>query len=141
MGRQWSEKGWKRGKGRRGVGGGQHIPTKLHHKLINNHTPTGFISISKKEEEVGDANRPCTWPYSFLRLQFTSSCSDIMIRSHNICVQCYADDTQLYALFQPAKEVETLERLERCIEDLRGWMNRNRLKLNDSKTEFIIFGS
>ena len=64
-----------------------------------------------------------------------------LIRSHNICVQCYADDTQLYASFQPAKEVETLERLERCIEDLRGWMNRNRLKLNDSKTEFIIFGS
>ena len=64
-----------------------------------------------------------------------------LIRTHNISVQCYADDTQLYVPFQPTKEAETLERLERCIEDLRVWMNKNRLKLNDSKTEFIIFGS
>ena len=38
-------------------------------------------------------------------------------------------------------EAETLERLETCVTDLRIWMNRNRLKLNDSKTEFIIFGT
>ena len=64
-----------------------------------------------------------------------------LIRSHGIAAQCYADDTQLYVSFEPSKEAETLEKLERCIEDLRGWMNRNRLKLNDSKTEFIIFGT
>ena len=64
-----------------------------------------------------------------------------LIRSHGIAAQCYADDTQLYVSFEPSEEAETLEKLERCIEDLRGWMNRNRLKLNDSKTEFIIFGT
>lgn len=64
-----------------------------------------------------------------------------IIRSHGISVQCYADDTQLYVSFRPNEEALALERLERCIADLRLWMNRNRLKLNDSKTEFIIFGT
>ena len=40
-----------------------------------------------------------------------------------------------------SEEVSVLERLEHCIEDLRHWMNRNRLKLNDNKTEFIVFGT
>ena len=34
-----------------------------------------------------------------------------------------------------------LNKLEKCIEDLRLWMNENHLKLNDSKTEFMILGS
>lgn len=64
-----------------------------------------------------------------------------LIRSHGIAVQCYADDTQLYISFHPSEEALALEKLERCIDDLRHWMNTNRLKLNDSKTEFTIFGT
>jgi len=64
-----------------------------------------------------------------------------LIRAHGVAVQCYADDTQLYVSFPPSDEAAALERLEGCIADLRTWMNRNRLKLNDSKTEFIIFGT
>ena len=64
-----------------------------------------------------------------------------LIRSHGTSVQCYADDTQLYTSFNPSEEVSALERLEHCIEDLRHWVNRNRLKLNDNKIEFIIFGT
>ena len=29
----------------------------------------------------------------------------------------------------------------RCIEEIRNWMAMNMLKLNDDKTEFIIFGT
>ena len=64
-----------------------------------------------------------------------------LIRSHGISVHCYADDTQMYTSFNPDEEAQALERLECCISDLRHWMNTNRLKLNDSKTEFIIFGT
>ena len=34
-----------------------------------------------------------------------------------------------------------MERLEACISEIRQWMSRNFLKLNDSKTEFLIIGS
>ena len=30
---------------------------------------------------------------------------------------------------------------ERCISDIRAWMTNNYLKLNDTKTEFLLIGS
>ena len=33
-----------------------------------------------------------------------------------------------------------MHRLELCIEDIRRWMKKNFLKLNDSKTEFLVLG-
>ena len=65
-----------------------------------------------------------------------------LIRSFNIIAHCYADDTQLYVPFTPGiDEEEVWNKLEDCIDALRMWMNKNRLKLNDKKTEFIIFGT
>ena len=34
-----------------------------------------------------------------------------------------------------------MKRLDACVEDIRQWMENNFLKLNDSKTELIIFGT
>ena len=49
---------------------------------------------------------------------------------------------QLYAHFIPREnESEVLARMERCIDKLRKWMHQNKLKLNDNKTELIIFGT
>ena len=46
----------------------------------------------------------------------------------------HADDTQLYVLFTPGiDEEEVCNKLEDCIDALRVWMNKNRLKLNDKK--------
>ena len=75
---------------------------------------------------------------------FTDYSSPIasIVRSSNIAVHCYADDTQLYTDFTPGvDEKAVLGRLEASIENLRKWMCLNKLKLNDNKTEFIIFGS
>ena len=65
-----------------------------------------------------------------------------LIRSFNISVHCYADDTQLYCSFKPdVDEYDVLTRMEQCMDELRHWMNVNKLKLNDDKSEFIIFGT
>ena len=51
----------------------------------------------------------------------------------------YADDTQLYISFKCKDPLESLTKLNMCISDIRVWMIKNKLKINDSKTEFIIF--
>ena len=34
-----------------------------------------------------------------------------------------------------------MEQIEACIAEIKSWMGSNFLKLNDEKTEFILFGS
>ena len=46
----------------------------------------------------------------------------------------YADDNQLYISFKCKQPLET-------ISDIRRWRITNKLKINDSKTEFIVFRS
>ena len=36
---------------------------------------------------------------------------------------------------------DVLGRIELCVSEIREWMNQNRLKLNDNKTELIVFTS
>ena len=62
-------------------------------------------------------------------------------REHGINLHLYADDTQLY-VGCPLKDQEmTKQQLESCVADVRDWMAANMLKLNDSKTEYIVIGS
>ena len=64
-----------------------------------------------------------------------------ILRHHNIDYHIYADDTQLYISFKCKDPLESLTKLNMCISDIRVWMIKNKLKINDSKTEFIIFRS
>ena len=64
-----------------------------------------------------------------------------LIQGCDIKYHLYADDTQLYTSCHPMDISKALRNLEICIETISKWMFLNRLKLNQSKTEFIIFGS
>ncbi len=66
-----------------------------------------------------------------------------IIKKHNLQYHFYADDIQLYQSFTPSQPnaVSALENLEACIDDIKTWMLANSLKLNDSKSEFILCGS
>ena len=73
---------------------------------------------------------------------YTSPVRDIILK-YNLNYHVYADDTQLYITFKSSQEPadSCITTLEKCIQEIRSWMRQNFLKLNDEKTEFLLFGS
>ena len=72
---------------------------------------------------------------------YVTPLADIAAR-YGLRYHCYADDTQLYVSFNPKTSTDVIIRnLEACISSVKCWMQTNMLKLNDEKTEFIVFGS
>ena len=74
---------------------------------------------------------------------YTSELFDIVGR-HLPSVHSYADDSQLYLAFSPIVQGDDSSAVKAfcdCIMDLRKWMIRDRLLLNNDKTEFLLLGT
>ena len=69
---------------------------------------------------------------------YTTPLSDI-IANHSVNHQLFADDTQLQKS-APLNEVTDLTKeLNACTDNIKTWMTENHLKLNDDKTEALLF--
>lgn len=67
-----------------------------------------------------------------------------IVGRHLPSVHTYADDTQLYLALNPefASSVQNaIAAMEHCIHDIRAWMLRDNLKINDGKSEFMVTGT
>lgn len=53
----------------------------------------------------------------------------------------YADDTQIYIDLSSDDVPAALSELKDCLSHIQSWMNKNKLKLNPDKTEFMIIGT
>ena len=56
----------------------------------------------------------------------------------------FADDHAYKKLFDANsrhQEYKTMCDLSHCVSEIKTWMDHNRIKMSDSKTEFILFGS
>ena len=61
-------------------------------------------------------------------------------KRHKMSYHSYADDTQAYQVIKPEGDWNDLsERLKSCLSEIRDWMSSNMLKLNQDKTELIVF--
>lgn len=61
-----------------------------------------------------------------------------ILSKHHIFFHCFADDIQLYIPFE-LDEQSALEPLLGCLVDISSWMGANSLKLNEAKTEVVVF--
>ena len=66
-----------------------------------------------------------------------------IIRQHGLQYPTYADDTQKYLQCNNHHDAinAAIIRLQNCILEVIKWMTSNALKINEEKTEFIIFNS
>ena len=79
-------------------------------------------------------------------LLFTTYASELfkVIEEHLPDAHAHADDTQLYISFKPdagASQTEAVQAMELCVNAIRAWMVKSKLKFNDNKTEFLIIGT
>ncbi len=83
----------------------------------------------------------CLGPVLFTK--YASTLFDVIYK-HLDNAHGYADDHQLYLAFSPNSvqlQQNAISCMESCLTDVKQWMVGNKLKMNDSKTEFIIIGS
>ena len=76
-----------------------------------------------------------------LYVLYTSPLGDIM-RKHGVSFHLYADDSQIYLSFKSSvvADVESSKRIvQECVQDINLWMSRNKLKLKNDKTDFLVF--
>jgi hypothetical protein len=64
-----------------------------------------------------------------------------VLSHHGVKHKIYADDIQLYINTKVFSLKDAIERIEKCTIDLKTWLNKRFLHLNDSKTEAILLGS
>ena len=80
----------------------------------------------------GSALRP------ILFVLYTMPLSNIVV-NHSVNHQLFADDTQLQKS-APLSEVTNLTKeLNVCTDDIKIWMTENQLRLNNDKTEALLF--
>ena len=82
----------------------------------------------------------CLGPW--LYLTYAGTIFDVIPPS--VSVYGFADDHTANIRFEPssgASENIAIEKLEHSAVVINDWMNKNKLKMNTSKTEFIMFGS
>ena len=59
----------------------------------------------------------------------------------DILVMVYADDHALYSSCLDKETVSsTSANIEVCLKEVKEWMGRNRLMMNEEKTEFVVLG-
>ncbi len=96
------------------------------------------VSSEKFELRYGLPQGSIMGPQQFLL--YTTPIGKIL-RKYDVRFHFYADDIQLYTMFDPRDHASimcALSHISLCIDEVRLWMTTNFLKFNEDKTEFFI---
>ena len=71
---------------------------------------------------------------------YTTPLSNI-IANHSVNDQLFVDNTQLQKSAPLSEVTNLIKELDACTDDIKTWMTENQLKLNNDKTEALLFHS
>jgi hypothetical protein len=103
----------------------------------------GDIKGSYSSPKIIDFSVPqgsCAGPVLFLA--YSSTLADII--PQDVSLYGYADDHATKTTFSSGNlhsQCRAIETLQGCATSIKNWMDKNKLKMNTSKTEFLITGS
>lgn len=64
-----------------------------------------------------------------------------LLRNRMVGYHLYADDSQIYVTVSPDQVSSAATQMEECIRLVSVWMSQHHLKMNNSKTEFLVLSS
>ncbi len=107
---------------------------------LNHHSQRVTIRTSTSDAFALDQGVPlgsCLGP-----VMFTQHCSPIFSATnvHGKVGHGYADDHQAYSGCDPVYIASETVSIEPYVRDIKSWMRNMKLKVNDSKTEYILIG-
>jgi len=102
-------------------------------------TVVGEAKSEPRKLDVSVPQGSCAGP--ILYTVYASTIGDLFEKAIHTILG-YADDHAMYKSFKPKKEIEQYIKkvTEEKLDEIKDWMLANRLKMNDSKTEVIMFG-
>ena len=117
-------------------GGLSQPPARLSQEQVLNPGPVAWQSVALPTE--------LTWLKSEITSQSQTQNSDRATQWTKIGILGYADDHALKEKFHAGtiqEESIVTQGLEHCLENIKNWINSNRPKMNNDKTEVICFRS
>ena len=74
-----------------------------------------------------------------LFILYTTPLSNIIAINHSVNHQLFADDIQLQKSAPLSEVTNPTKELNACTDNIKTWITKNQLKLNDNKTEALLF--
>ena len=85
----------------------------------------GSTSSEPRDITIGVPQGSILGPILFI--MYTQELEHI-VKTHNMQLHLYADDSQLYCSFRTVDLAATEEKINKCLIDIKKWMARNRLR-------------
>ena len=119
----------------------QGTANRLISSYLTGHTQR--VRIGEEHSEQTDINIGVPQGSVMGPLLFTTYVRPVgdIARKHGVKFHGYADDAQLYLRFSPRDPQSLLYAIrtpEKCVDEVKKWMLENKLKVNNSKTEFSV---